>query len=46
MMPMRTAIKDGKKIYNFLQGDERYKYEMGGEDRFVYRVEWCFGNAS
>lgn len=33
------AISKGISTYNFLQGNERYKYELGGKDFFVYRVE-------
>lgn len=32
------AISQGITTYNFLQGNERYKYELGGKDFFVYRV--------
>ncbi len=33
------AISQKITSYNFLQGSERYKYELGGKDFFVYRVE-------
>lgn len=33
------AIEYGYKEYNFLQGQERYKYELGGKDVAVFRVE-------
>jgi len=32
------AILNGITVFNFLQGDERYKYELGGKDFFVYKV--------
>jgi len=32
------AIKNNYKEYNFLQGQERYKYELGGKDVSVYRI--------
>lgn len=32
------AIAQKLTSYNFLQGNERYKYELGGTDHFVYRV--------
>lgn len=32
------AISQGITTCNFLQGNERYKYELGGKDYFVYRV--------
>lgn len=36
------AIKKGFSKYNFLQGGERYKYELGGENFWVYKItaEW------
>ncbi len=37
-MHIRRAIESGVKTYNFLQGNERYKYELAGKDFFVYRV--------
>lgn len=37
-MHIKRAIGAGIKTYNFLQGSERYKYELGGKDFFVYRV--------
>jgi len=33
------AIENGYEEYNFLQGQERYKYELGGKDVAVFRVE-------
>lgn len=33
------AIQRGYTSYNFLQGDERYKYELGGKDFLVYKAE-------
>jgi hypothetical protein len=38
-MHIKRAIKNGMKTYNFLQGNERYKYELGGTDFFVYRID-------
>ena len=37
-MSVRHAIEEGRKEYNFLQGHERYKYELGGKDFFVYKI--------
>jgi CelD/BcsL family acetyltransferase involved in cellulose biosynthesis len=37
-MSIREAIKGGYHTYNFLQGDERYKYELGGRDFGVFKV--------
>ena len=33
------AIENNYTEYNFLQGQERYKYELGGKDVAVYRIE-------
>jgi len=38
-MHIKRAIESGVKEYNFLQGNERYKYELGGKDFFVYRID-------
>lgn len=38
-MHIKSAIERGFKNYNFLQGSERYKYELGGKDFFVYNIE-------
>jgi CelD/BcsL family acetyltransferase involved in cellulose biosynthesis len=29
---------EGAREYDFLRGTERYKYDLGGVDRVVYRV--------
>ncbi|MDP2728125.1 MAG: GNAT family N-acetyltransferase [Dehalococcoidia bacterium] len=34
---IRDAIEAGKKRFDFLRGDERYKYELGGVDVPIYR---------
>ena len=31
-------VEQKLKEYNFLQGSERYKYELGGKDFFVYSI--------
>ena len=36
---LERARASGYKKFNFLQGNERYKYELGGKDFFVYRVD-------
>ncbi len=36
---LERAEGQGYKKFNFLQGNERYKYELGGKDFFVYRVD-------
>lgn len=35
---IRSAIEAGHTEYNFLQGNERYKYELGAKDFFVYKA--------
>jgi hypothetical protein len=35
---IRTAIEMHKTTYNFLQGNERYKYELGGKDAPVFSI--------
>jgi CelD/BcsL family acetyltransferase involved in cellulose biosynthesis len=32
------AIEEGRIAYDFMRGDERYKYRFGGEDETVHRV--------
>lgn len=36
---LERAEEKGFKKFNFLQGNERYKYELGGKDFFVYKVD-------
>jgi CelD/BcsL family acetyltransferase involved in cellulose biosynthesis len=35
---IERAIKKNMKTYNFLQGNERYKYELGGRDFAIYTI--------
>ncbi|HSL92309.1 MAG TPA: GNAT family N-acetyltransferase, partial [Candidatus Limnocylindrales bacterium] len=35
---VEDAIRRGLKEYDFLRGRERYKYDLGGRDRLVYRA--------
>ena len=35
---IRQAVEEGCTEYDFLRGTERYKYDLGGTDRVVYRV--------
>ena len=35
---IRTAIERGDVEFDFLRGQERYKYDLGAHDRGVYRV--------
>ncbi len=32
------AVEEGCAEYDFLRGTERYKYDLGGVDRVVYRL--------
>jgi CelD/BcsL family acetyltransferase involved in cellulose biosynthesis len=32
------AINNGRYVFDFLRGDESYKYDMGGEDTSVYQI--------
>ncbi|MBZ0296071.1 MAG: GNAT family N-acetyltransferase [Anaerolineae bacterium] len=36
---IRHAIETKHKVFDFLQGDENYKYRMGGQDTHVYNLE-------
>ena len=35
---IKDAIEEGRRRFDFLRGSERYKYDLGGVDRLVYRV--------
>ncbi len=35
---IRQAIEDGREIFDFLRGDESYKYDLGGQDTHVCRL--------
>jgi len=35
---IKKAIEEGKKRFDFLRGGERYKYELGGKERKLYRI--------
>lgn len=41
VMHVKHSIAAGMKIYNFLQGSERYKYELGAQDKEVFRIEYA-----
>lgn len=36
---IKDAIESGKHIFDFLRGAERYKYDLGAEDRSVYTLQ-------
>ncbi|OGG13214.1 hypothetical protein A3D77_00645 [Candidatus Gottesmanbacteria bacterium RIFCSPHIGHO2_02_FULL_39_11] len=44
LMVVTQAIKDSiekkKKVFDFLRGNERYKYDLGGVDRKLYRIRF------
>lgn len=35
---IEESIANGRIIYDFMQGNERYKYELGGKDKYVYKI--------
>tara|TARA_Y100000588_G_scaffold66370_1_gene66753 strand:- start:1172 stop:2149 length:978 start_codon:yes stop_codon:yes gene_type:complete len=37
-LAIKEAILAGKSHFDFLRGAERYKYELGGKDRFVFTL--------
>lgn len=37
-MSIKKAIQKNLTVYNFLQGNERYKYDLGGKDSPVWKV--------
>ena len=36
---IQNAIENGKKVFDFMRGDEAYKYRFGAEDSFVLKVK-------
>lgn len=36
---IQNAIENGKNVFDFMRGDEAYKYRFGAEDGFVLKVE-------
>ncbi|MCX6816641.1 MAG: GNAT family N-acetyltransferase [Candidatus Beckwithbacteria bacterium] len=38
-LSIKQAIEAGKKKYDFLRGSERYKYELGGKNLQLYKIE-------
>ena len=37
-LSVKSAIEDGKSYYDFLRGNERYKYHLGGMDKPIYNM--------
>ena len=35
---IKEAIMEGRRTFDFLRGTERYKYELGGQDRSICRL--------
>lgn len=35
---IKEAIAEGRRSFEFLRGAERYKYDLGGQDRSLYRM--------
>ena len=35
---IRDAIESGKRTFDFLRGTERYKYDLGAENRSIYTI--------
>jgi CelD/BcsL family acetyltransferase involved in cellulose biosynthesis len=35
---LKDAIEEGKQSFDFLRGDERYKYNLGGQDQLVHQM--------
>ncbi len=40
---IHKAILQGVKWFDFLRGDEDYKYDFGAKDTYVYRAVWTSG---
>ena len=36
---IKESIESGKKIFDFLKGDEPYKYNLGGQEVPLYRYQ-------
>ena len=37
-LSIQTAIEENRKVFNFLKGNERYKYNLGGRDEAVFHI--------
>ncbi|MBM3934078.1 MAG: GNAT family N-acetyltransferase [SAR202 cluster bacterium] len=37
-LTIKEAIENGKKTFDFLRGTERYKYDLGAQDKSVYQL--------
>jgi CelD/BcsL family acetyltransferase involved in cellulose biosynthesis len=36
---IKHAIEAGMQVFDFLRGNERYKYQLGGKDRELYQIK-------
>lgn len=36
---IKEAIEKGRKRFDFLRGNERYKYDLGGKERKLYKIK-------
>jgi CelD/BcsL family acetyltransferase involved in cellulose biosynthesis len=37
-LDIKSAIEEGKKFYDFLRGDEEYKFRFGAHKRYTMRL--------
>jgi CelD/BcsL family acetyltransferase involved in cellulose biosynthesis len=35
---IKSSIAEGLKVFDFMRGNEPYKYRLGGKDRAIYRI--------
>ena len=35
---IQEAIEEGKTEFDFMRGNEEYKYQLGGQDRWVLKA--------
>ncbi len=40
---LRDAIEEGRRVFDFLQGNEPYKYDLGASDVPIYRLRMSVG---
>ena len=39
---IKEAIDKGIKVFDFLRGNERYKYDLGAKDVQLFRIKFDF----
>ena len=39
LLAIKWAIGQGMRCFDFMRGDERYKYHLGGQDRWLLKLE-------